>query len=220
MGRVSGVWYYTDEHGLPLLRKVRRETDDPKYKFRMQAARYRNDRLYWKKETGCVERWQPEFADRALYQLPIVLDALKTGAPIYLCEGERDADTITALFKLAATTGWEGASKFTFAQAKWFTLGKSTSRIRILADNDGAGIAGAWLKRRRLVAVGVDPKRISIRRPSDPAHSDATDVALGGLGRNGWDRVRPSEARLLATAYEAERASRSSESSDWMGRTS
>jgi hypothetical protein len=217
MGRVSGEWIYTDERGLPLLRKVRRE-GDPKNKFRMQAARYAPPRgLYWKGERGCVERWQSEFGERALYNLPIIKDALIAGATVYLCEGERDADTWTALFKKAATTGWQGASDFTYEQARWFMLGKGTSKIRILMDNDDAGIAGAWLRRRRLKAVGVDPKRIRLLRPSDPAHSDATDVALAGLGRCGWDRVRPSEARLLARAYEADRASRRG-SSDWMDR--
>lgn len=205
MQRDNAAYVYTDEYHRPLLMKIRREGwVSRKDKYLWRAADYRNARLSWKGGTGCVERYQPEWADQAMYNLPALKEALRTGAPIYFPEGERDCDTGTSLFGWATTTNWQGARAFTIGQAHWFTLYKARSRINLLIDNDDAGHFAANLRRRRMKAVGVDPKRIRLLRPIDPAHSDLTDVALAGLGLDAYERVGHREVRERAAQYDAD----------------
>lgn len=202
MSRIVATYMYTDERGRPVLRKVR---SDPK-RFKMQAARYTNSRLYWRGDPGCVERWQPEWADKAMYNLPVLLDALRLGRRVYLVEGEKDCDVMTALHTVPATTNWQGAGEFTHQQAKWFTTYGNRSKIRIVMDSDGPGRWAGWQRYRLLVAVGVDPKRIRLVTPD--AGKDVADMALCGLGLDALVRVPRREVRLAAEAYGAERAAR------------
>ncbi|MBZ5739772.1 toprim domain-containing protein [Nocardioides mangrovi] len=194
-------YLYTDHHGRPVIRKIRRE---PKG-FRMYAARYKGDRLYWK--TG-VQRWQPEWAEKALFNLPVLLAALQAGEPVYMTEGERDAEAFSSLQKLPVTTNWQGAGKFTREQAEWFLWGGGRSDITIFLDRDDAGHFAAWQRYSLLVGVGVAPSRITMLRPRATRHKDLTDVALDGLSRSAFRPVSPRRARLGAERYGAERAAR------------
>ncbi len=201
MQRDGAVYHYTDLKGRPVLRKIRREGwEERRDKFRQQAAVYRDDRLYWK--VG-LERYQPDWSAKAMYNLPSLLSALRVHAPVYFCEGERDCDTGTALWGWSTTTNWQGANDFNPDQAKWFTRYGSRSRIKILIDNDDPGHYAADLRRRRLVGAEVDPKRIRLYRPADPAHKDLTDVARAGLGLSAYERVGRREVRERADAYAA-----------------
>ncbi len=215
--RLGAIYTYTDRQGRPLLRKIRREGHKVRHrKFVQQAAVYKNDRLYWKGERGCLEKYQPEWVERAMYNLETLMVALRAGEPVHFVEGERDADTGTSLFKLACTTNWQGASAFTRAQAKWFTWYGCRSRINILIDNDDAGHAAAHLRRTRLIKAGVPRKRIRLLRPEDPALNDLTDVALRGLGLSAYVRVSPGEVEERANAYAAHVTSGGKRgSSDW-----
>lgn len=205
MSRIEATYIYTDDRDRPVLRKVR--TRDKR--FRMQAARLRNDRLYWKGDPGCVERWQPEWSVKALYHLPVLLDALKHGKPVFLVEGERDCEVATALWRRAATTNWQGAAKFTPEQAEWFVqYGKGNSRVNVLMDNDEPGHWAGWQRYSVLVGAGVAPKRIRLWRPGDAAHKDVADVAAAGLGLRAFVRVGPREVEDRAASYGAERATR------------
>ncbi|MCP3422978.1 toprim domain-containing protein [Nocardioides pinisoli] len=204
MQRDGAVYHYTDVRGRPVLRKIRREGwEERRYKFRQQAAVYRDGYMAWKGSRGCLERYQPDWSAKAMYNLPSLLSALRVHAPVYFCEGERDCDTGTALWGWATTTNWQGAAEFNPDQAEWFTRYGSRSRIKILVDNDDAGHYAANLRRRRLVGAGVDPKRIRLYRPIDPAHKDLTDVAGVGLGLSAYERLRPSEVRERAGTYRA-----------------
>ncbi len=199
-----GDYIYTDQQGHPVLRKLRFE---PK-RFKMQAARYTNNRLYWKTGPGCLERWQPEWADKALFNLPVLLDALRRGEPVYLAEGERDCLVFSALTKLAATTNWQGAGKFTREQADWFMWGGGRSEITIFLDRDDAGHYAAWQRYNLLTGVGVVPERITMVRPRATRHKDLTDVALVGLSADAFRRVSPRTAEQRAIRYGAARAAR------------
>ncbi len=204
MQRDCAVYHYTDLRGRPVLRKIRREGwEERRYKFRQQAAVYRDGYMAWKGGRGCFERYQPDWSAKAMYNLPSLLSALRVGAPVYFCEGERDCDTGTSLWGWATTTNWQGATDFNPDQARWFTRYGSRSRIKILIDNDDAGYFAANLRRKRLVGAGVDPKRIRLYRPIDPTQNDLTDVARVGLGLSAYERVGRREVRERADAYAA-----------------
>lgn len=203
MSGLAAIYMYTDGHGRPVIRKLRRE---PK-QFNMEAARYRADRLYWKCGPGVLDRWQPEWRDKALYNLPVLLDGLRRGDDVFITEGERDCDVATALWKLPATTNWQGAGEFIHQQAAWFTQYGGKSRINLLVDNDDAGHWAVHQRRRRLLAVGVDRKRVRLLRPPG-AVKDVAEAALAGLSLGDFVRVSPRAAREVAEAYGAERAAR------------
>jgi len=185
------TYTYEDERGRPRLRKHRYS---PR-RFSMQAAKYANDRLYWKRGPGSVERWQGDWAPRALFNLPVVLDALAYRNDVTLVEGERDCLTLNALRHTVATTNWQGASKFTDAQAEWFLRGKG-SRIHIIRDADDAGAFAAWERYSRLIAVGVARKRVRLWVPVGA--KDITEAALVGLGGNAVRRESPGEVKERA----------------------
>jgi hypothetical protein len=201
---LKATYIYADERGVPRLRKLRRE---PK-RFRMQAARFKGHRLYWKSEPGCVNRWQPEFAPRAIYNLPVVLDALQHHEPVYLLEGERDCDALGSLNKVATTTNWQGAGKFTPEQGEWFTLYGGKSDVHIVMDADDPGHWAGHQRYSLLIGAGVKPKRLRLWRPSSVTHKDVTDVALAGLRPSAFERVSPRAVEERASAYGAERAAR------------
>ena len=71
---------------------------------------------------------------RTLYNLSAVLEAVKNGYPVYIVEGEKDADTLKRLGYPACTPGGCGDWKSEFA--KYFT----GARVVILPDNDKPGI--------------------------------------------------------------------------------
>lgn len=202
MSRIEATYTYTDPLGRPVLRKVR-FTDK---RFTMQAARYKEPAgLYWKSGPGCVERWQPEWARRAMFNLPVLLDALKQGKPAAIVEGERDALTLNTLMRSAVTTNYQGAMQATTEQAEWFVrYGKGRSDVNLFIDNDDPGHWAGHQRHALLVTAGVKPKRIRIWRPKDPTAKDVTDVALRGLSPSAFKLVPRREIEDRASAYAAE----------------
>ncbi|MDO3398096.1 toprim domain-containing protein [Nocardioides sp. SOB44] len=204
MSGLVGDYIYTDELGRPVLRKLRSE---PK-RFKMAAALHRHDRLYWKSGPRCVERYQADWAMKAMLNLPCLLDALRRGEPVFLTEGERDCQTLSSLQKVAVTTNWQGAGEFTRQQAGWFVYGGGRSQVTIFLDRDDAGHWAAWQRYSLLTEVGVAPERITMLRPAATRHKDLTDVAQEGLLPDAFRRVSPRLARHRAEAYGAVRAAR------------
>lgn len=197
-------YVYQDHLGRPVLRKIRSE---PR-RFSMQAALIKHNRFYWKSGPGCVERYQPEWATKALFDLPVLLDALRRGEPTFLLEGERDCQTFATLLRLPATTNWQGAGKFDRHQAEWFMYGGGRSDVTILMDRDNAGHFAGWQRYCLLREAGVAKSRIGLYRPASSAHKDVTDVAAHGLSGDAFRRVSPRLAEKRAEAYGADRAAR------------
>jgi hypothetical protein len=202
VSQIEATYTYTDRLGRPVLRKIR-FTDK---RFVMQAARYKKPAgLYWKSGPGAVQQWQPEWAGRAMFNLPVLLDALKQGAPVSWVEGERDCLTLNTLMRSAATTNYQGAMLATPEQAEWFVrYGKGRSDINLFIDNDDPGHWAGHHRHTLLVGVGVKPKRIRVWRPKDAAAKDLTDVALRGLSASAFKLVNPSAVEERASAYAAE----------------
>src|SRR4029450_11211169 len=82
--RIVTVYDYYDAHGTLVHQTVRYEPKD----FRQR----RPDPV-----TPGAYLWNLKGIEPVLYNLPAVLAALAQGTPIHLAEGERDADTLTAL---------------------------------------------------------------------------------------------------------------------------
>jgi DNA polymerase len=120
------------------------------------------------------------------YRLPELL-AAAPDVPVFVCEGEKDANSVSGL-GFIATTNPEGADKWTTDLNCWFT-GKQT--VYILEDNDDAGRDHAAKVASALQGIVPTIHIVSFREL--PEHGDITD----------WLAQGHSKEELLAHAQAA-----------------
>jgi len=117
--KVVAVYPYTDETGELLYENVRYEGKG------FSQRRYDADGR---------EVWSLNGTRRVPYRLPELIEAVKDGADVWLCEGEKDADNLRTL-GLAATSFKNWKSEFN-AYLK-------TARVCLIQDHDQAGLKQA-----------------------------------------------------------------------------
>ncbi|HAJ45617.1 MAG TPA: hypothetical protein DCL54_03435 [Alphaproteobacteria bacterium] len=106
------------------------------------------------------------------YKLPELLAAQE--APVFICEGEKDADNLNA-WGLIATTNSGGAGNWHQALDQWFA-GRT---VYVLADNDEPGRKHAERVAYHLGGKAAQTKVIDL--PGLPPKGDVTDwIAAGG----------------------------------------
>jgi len=151
---------FTDEHGHLLFQKVRYANQDGVKTFRQRKPDGNNGWVYSLGDTPKV-----------LYNLPAVIDARKNGQPIWVVEGEKDANTLIDM-GLCATTMPGGAGKWLDIH----TEAVSGALVEIIADNDQPGKLHAQQVLEELVKAGCDAQ-IWI----SPKAKDVTDHIAAGL---------------------------------------
>lgn len=168
------TYRYYDENGEFVYEKLRYVTDDGKKTFlqRRPDPTVPGEFIY-----------TLDGITKVLYNLPSVLKAVQDGEPVYVVEGEKDADTLTAM-GFVATTGPSGAGS-----GKWepqFTEWLSGAVVEIIADNDDAGISYASEIHRALTAAGC---QVSMSR--SPNFKDITDHIQAGLTLGELQEIAP-----------------------------
>lgn len=131
---------YYDENGELLFQKLRYIDEDGKKTFRQRKP---DGHGGWEYSLGDTPK--------VLYNLPQVLNAIKQGKPVWLVEGEKDADTLTEMGHVA-TTMPGGAGK-------WLEIHTEALRggmIDIIADNDEPGREHAQKVYEELTKAGCD----------------------------------------------------------------
>jgi predicted P-loop ATPase len=166
LGKIVATYDYHDLNGALIHQVI-------KFEGRQYRQRKQNKNGEWV--------WSVSLNETILYRLKEVVEA----DTVYVCEGEKDAETVRSL-GLVGTTGAMGAGKWQDRYAEAFT-GK---HIVILEDNDKPG-----RKHAQAVAVsahGHDAKSIRIVDfPELPEHGDLTDWIEKGNGRTELEaRVR------------------------------
>jgi hypothetical protein len=131
---------YTDEHGVLLFQKMRLVDDEGKKTFRQRKPDGSGGWVYSLGETPKV-----------LYNLPAVLEAKSKNIPIWLVEGEKDADTLIDM-GIVATTMPGGAGKWLDIHTEALAGGI----IEIVADNDEIGKKHAVDVFNELQSAGCD----------------------------------------------------------------
>lgn len=168
--RQVATYPYTDEDGTLLYEKVRME---PKT-FRQRRPE------------GDGWSWSLGDTRRVLYALPDVLAAVGAPEPVYVVEGEKDADALAAA-GVCATTWTEGAWK-PGTSSKWrpeYTATLSGAHVVVVADRDEPGRHTA-----ATIAAEVAPVAASVVVVEAAQGKDAADHLTAGLT---VDQLRPLE---------------------------
>lgn len=132
-----------------------------------------------------ANNWEPGIGKEGweeglLYGRPSLERGIVAGDDIYLCEGERDADTVAQKWGGCATTHYQGAAGMREDQAEVLARAK---RVFILADRDLTGYQIAWHHLNLLVRAGMPPSRIVVVLPGiRKDKADVTDHVNAGLG--------------------------------------
>ena len=100
------------------------------------------------------------------YRLPEMLAAVHD--KVFICEGEKDADTLTNL-RYAATSASEGAGKWAPELNRWF----EKKRVFVMEDNDEAGRKHAQQVAENLHGVASEVR--IVRLPGLKEKGDVTD---------------------------------------------
>lgn len=118
------------------------------------------------------------------YRLPEVLEAIDQGEPVWICEGEKDAET-ARMQGLTATCNSGGAGKWNREISQWF---RSAEPVYIVWDNDREGRRHALIVENFLKGVGVSD--IHFRRAA--VGKDLTDHIAAGKTIEQLIRRRPA----------------------------
>ncbi|MCC5848916.1 MAG: hypothetical protein JJU29_12590 [Verrucomicrobia bacterium] len=161
-GEIVATYDYTDEAGKLLFQVVRMEPKD----FRQRAP---DGKGGW--------NWKTKDVRKVLYRLPAVLEAVRTGAPLYLPEGEKDVHALEAL-GLVATCNPGGAGKW----KPEFTEALRGADVRMIPDKDEPGQKHAALvgKHLRGTAGAFSILRLPETMNGKPVKDAADFTAAGG----------------------------------------
>lgn len=151
---------YVDENGVLLFQKLRYMDENGKKTFKQRRP---DGKGGWEYSLGDVPK--------VLYNLPAIMRAQKEGYPIWLVEGEKDADTLTDL-GFIATTMPGGAGKWLDIH----TEALAGAIVEIIADNDEVGKQHACRVFDELAAAACD-----VQVWICPSAKDITDhLSMGG----------------------------------------
>lgn len=176
-GRLETTYDYTDAAG----------------ELVMQVLRYRVDgggKTFRQRVPGPDGEWvwsTQHLAERPLYRLPEVLAAVTAGEPVYVVEGEKDADNLAAL-GVTATCNPMGADNGT--GNKWrpeHTAALAGARVCVVADRDEAGAVHAGYVAGQLAQAACRVRSRTVPAP----HKDVSDLLAAGGGLD--DLVEPGE---------------------------
>lgn len=187
------IYTYLAPCGEPVQQVIREECACTGRHHKQFRQRYRDTHQWvYRKPHGFIP---------VLYRPNAIQAAATTGAWLWVTEGEKDADTLTTLGRLA-TTNAQGAANFPAELADAFT----GLNVAIVADRDLAGYQRAITLHERLHARAAQVVLLTPALEVDKA--DVTDHVNAGL----WDRadkfggftvITPTELHALAAAAKA-----------------
>lgn len=167
LGPIVRTYDYTDAQGTVLYQVTRHEPKD----FRQRRPDGHG---------GWV--WGLEGVTLTLYRLPDVLEAIALGKPIYVVEGEKDAETLIEM-GYPATTNAAGAKKWSDAFADIL----KGATVYVLPDNDKPGKQHGETVAEACQARGCLVKVIDL--PGLPEKGDVTDWFDAGHDLDEFDAV-------------------------------
>lgn len=162
---IAATYDYRDEHGELLFQSVRYVPKD----FRQRRP-----------DGGGGWIWKMDGVRVIPYRLPEILEAIASGHPVFVVEGEKDADSLARL-GIAATTNVSGAGKWRTEHAAFL----KGADVIIIPDNDEPGREHAEMVAKSL--AGIATRTRLLRLPNLPEKGDASDwLAAGGTADALW----------------------------------
>lgn len=184
---------YARSNGEVVQEVIRLEASDGARREKRFSQRFINpktDRWVGSKPTG----FKP-----ALYNEAAVTSAIEAGAPVWLVEGEKDADNGEAA-GLITTTNAQGAGSFPTELAA--LLGGAD--VRVVVDRDAAGAKRA-LQLLDLLPVQKQPASVRVFVPATrDDKSDLSDHLGAGFGVDDLIEISRPDADALWRRYEAD----------------
>jgi len=189
-GDAIAVYDYTDENGALLFQVLR--TADKQFRQRRPDS---------SRKSGWT--WNLEGVRRVLYRLPKIIEAVKDGEIIYVCEGEKDVQALEAA-GVTATCNSGGAGKWRDEYSEFL----ADAIVVIVADRDKPGQAHA-----RQVAASLDgvARAVEIveaagegmggREPKDAADHLAAGHSIADFVLT-WQSEEPSPPELAPDLHE------------------
>ena len=160
------VYTYTTANGRPVQQVIRQECSCGGRTHKRFQQRYRHDhRWVYRKPAGFTP---------GLYRADAIEAAAKAHGWVWITEGEKDADTLTGLGRLA-TTNAQGAANFPPAMLAQF----SGLRVAIVADRDLAGYQRAATLHEHLRTIAAQV--VVLVAGVDSHKADVTDHVNAGL---------------------------------------
>lgn len=153
---IAATYPYTNEHGTLLY----------------EAVRFSPKGFAQRRPNGDGWTWKLDGVQRVLYRLPQLLAA--PDAPVFIVEGEKDADNLTRL-GCVATSNVGGAGKWR-DEYNSYMRGRD---IIILPDNDGPGRKHAAQVAQSLHGVAATVKVVAL--PGLPEKGDVSDWLRDGV---------------------------------------
>ncbi len=202
---IEAVYKYTDEKGKVIFEKIRFR---PK---KFSQRRYVGDAVVWGLEAGTYyetfngsnawsmkarETVSREFEgiEPVVYNLPGIKRAFKNEEPVFVVEGEKDADNLIKI-ELTATTSFDGASKSKQKQ-KWresYNKYFEGVDVVLIPDNDEPGKAHMTAIAKSLWNVANSIKILNL--PNLEEKEDTTDwLDYGGTKEKLLQLVENTEA--------------------------
>lgn len=183
--RIVATYPYHDASGAVPFEKVRYEPKD----FRIRH-----------RDASGAEVWKlPRGIEPPLYRLPAIAAAIATAEPVYLVEGEKDADKLAAA-GLCATTNFDGAAAGN-QRPKWrdsYTAALSGADVVLVPDNDEPGKAHMHHVAKALAGSALVRW---LELPGLPAKGDVSDWLDAG---HTIDELKQLAAAATAPADEAQ----------------
>ncbi|HSL82886.1 MAG TPA: toprim domain-containing protein [Thermoanaerobaculia bacterium] len=179
-GGGAQTYTYTDEEGRVLFQVVRKV----------------NPTKFFQRRPDGKDGWINSLKDvrRVLYRLPEVLAAVRENQPVYVVEGERDADNLAHL-GLVVTTNSGGPGRW----RKDLSKSLHGARVVILPDNDDEGREHAQKVAKALHEVAAEVRVLEL--PDLPDGGDVSDwIETMGHQGAGDEEIRAELERLVAKA--------------------
>jgi len=153
--RIKAVYSYVDESGTLLYEVIRFDPKD-----------FRQRRPDPKAKDGYA--WNLNGTRRVLYRLPEVVEAVRSGLPLFLVEGEKDADNLRAV-GLRATTHAGGAKSWRAAD---YVESLRGGRVVVVPDDDEPGREHGRAVAMSLRGVAAEVRVLNLGRPGVKDVSD------------------------------------------------
>jgi hypothetical protein len=165
-GELVMTYPYTDPDGALVMEVLRYKTEEGGKTFRQRCP---DGNGGWTWSTSHLE-------ERPLYRLPEVMAAVSAGEPVWVVEGEKDADALADLGH-AATCNPMGAdngmgNKWRPEHTRWL----AGSKIWVIADRDDPGMLHAAYVAGQLEEAGCKVRL----RTVPPPHKDIADMISAG----------------------------------------